>query len=472
MNQLRVLWEHRSAGYRFAMADGSVQSAAALPGQAIFVLEEDLYADTAADAFFRSFRNWYGSSYGCRSCGGVLYKIVFAEGDELKIRTNKGGAEAVRIKRAFTCAKCARFVTSAASQYEVSIIERRALSTGEPVLRGKLGDANNFEYDCRSREEYAALLEQLDSWGTSRGRSDAGYLWCADLPESVLLQEKAPDAPQGVEDIAAAEPPLLAVESTSGERARRCPDCAGVLVDAGTPFGFPRASCSSCQEVVTFPLTNGARILFWIVLVIALIGAVAMYAGGSLMLPGGITVLAIFLLVRDGVLRLNAGDAGEVGFKILPGWFWVLALLLVLVYAAVLAPPVHWTKVDAPEHPETFRTETTSTRVVVESKKNPCWVGQDWVDCTNSMIYEYNNACVGTGADTGGTWSICGQYRTEITTMQRDAQAGWVVSSLGGHGKLRVKTVKKKIRVSNNDYRPAVTHTASCYFGFVGECER
>lgn len=172
----RVSWELKNHAYRFAMADGSSPSTASPPGGAVLLSEGQLAADAESENFFREFQHWYESTYECRVCSSRLYKIVFPEGRELRIRTNTPGAEEVRVKRVFTCVSCARYVTSAASQNDVEVANHRALRTNERVLLGTLGDANNFEYECASRDEYVQLLQRLDGWGTMRGRPDAGYI--------------------------------------------------------------------------------------------------------------------------------------------------------------------------------------------------------------------------------------------------------------------------------------------------------
>lgn len=151
------------------------------------------------------------------------------------------------------------------------------------------------------------------------------------------------------------------------------------------------------------------------------------------------------------------------------GAIFVTAAAVVL-FAVITA--VHWTKVDVPEQPETFRSEqyATGSFIVTNTGTAPCYVGQDWYECRNKMVDEYNRECydrslVATSA------ALCESYVEEIDRMEAVGEYGSTVASLGGYGYLRSEPEYATRQVSNRDQRSAVTHEAVCYLGFVGECD-
>ncbi len=184
----------------------------------------------------------------------------------------------------------------------------------------------------------------------------------------------------------------------------------------------------------------------------------------------------------------------------------IFAILIALVGIG-LSTAVHWTKVDVPEHPETFHNELQDTgtydvnrdnvfplRNVVNENATPCYVGQDWTDCTNLLIAEYNSSCTGRPISTETTRirrdyfhpekipdemvdygkssaDLCNDYADMIDEMQEQDGYGVYVASLGDWGYLHSERRYEVVSVSNNDYSPAITHEAVCYFGFLGECD-
>lgn len=202
------------------------------------------------------------------------------------------------------------------------------------------------------------------------------------------------------------------------------------------------------------------------------------------------------------------------------------ALLAFIGYT--ISTAVHWTKVDVPEHKETFHDEQreTGAYIVKMDDVSPCYVNQNWQECIDAFISEYNNACADrqlstrlVGLHFGGessssgfdrkeslynaklhnpsgtraltraaslsdllkgigtsesSVSLCNRYADNIEQMQAEAQNlgpyGYV-ESLGDWGHLHVEKEFETVKVSNNDYRPAITHEATCYLGFIGECD-
>ena len=80
------------------------------------------------------------------------------------------------------------------------------------------------------------------------------------------------------------------------------------------------------------------------------------------------------------------------------------------------------------------------------------------------MVNEYNRACVGV-ALTSSASSTCNAYSTEIDQMKQQGGWGYVVMSLGSFGHLNRSQETGTRQVSNNDFRPAVTHEAVRYLG-------
>lgn len=147
------------------------------------------------------------------------------------------------------------------------------------------------------------------------------------------------------------------------------------------------------------------------------------------------------------------------------------ALAVIIVFVAItFSTARHWVKTDVPEHPETFRSETYLTGYydVIDDGINPCWVGQNWVSCTNIHVSEYNATCASYPLTLSAS-AYCSSYLAMIDDMK--SQYASYVATLGGWGSLYVVAEEATQEVSNNDYRPAQTHEAVCYLGFLGECE-
>jgi len=150
------------------------------------------------------------------------------------------------------------------------------------------------------------------------------------------------------------------------------------------------------------------------------------------------------------------------------------ALLIAAIIVVVLAFTTarHWTKTDVAEKPETFHTEEYETGLynVTDDGVSPCVVNQDWTECADAMEAQYAGACADVEL-TVMAEALCGRHRAEIDRMRSLDQEGYYVSALGGFGKLTRTPETATREVSNEDYEPAVTHEAVCYFEFIGECE-
>ena len=161
-----------------------------------------------------------------------------------------------------------------------------------------------------------------------------------------------------------------------------------------------------------------------------------------------------------------------------PALIWVAASVAAVAVAIVGVLLVatfgveRWEKVVTPEQPETFSTVEVPSGVyaVTEVDGSPCWVGQDWNDCINLRIDQWNFACAERYL-TESSMVLCDAYDDSIYEMQSQ-NLGWgsTVSSLGGWGKLEISEQMTRKRVSNNDYVPAQTRQATCLLGVFIEC--
>ena len=75
----------------------------------------------------------------------------------------------------------------------------------------------------------------------------------------------------------------------------------------GTPqrsfLGFQKVKCSSCNEVLTYPLTTGYRITYWVLSVIMVLAFINALSQGVIGVPGFLGIATIIALVRDRSLK-------------------------------------------------------------------------------------------------------------------------------------------------------------------------
>ncbi len=175
-------------------------------------------------------------------------------------------------------------------------------------------------------------------------------------------------------------------------------------------------------------------------------------------------------------IPLESPDAPQakrgVGFWVTTSTGGTLLLIAIVVVVFAFTTARHWTKVDSPEKPETFHSETYDTGlfVVTDDGANPCAVDQDWTECIGLMEAEYTAACDGASLAPSAE-ELCAEYREELDRMTAEDAEGAVVGSLGEFGRLTREPETATRQVSNNDYEREVSHPAVCYLGILGECE-
>lgn len=70
-----------------------------------------------------------------------------------------------------------------------------------------------------------------------------------------------------------------------------------------TLLGFQKYTCSSCGKETTYPLTGGYRLIYWLLVVMAVIGLISYAAQGEWAIPGALGVATVIALVQDYRLR-------------------------------------------------------------------------------------------------------------------------------------------------------------------------
>ena len=167
-----------------------------------------------------------------------------------------------------------------------------------------------------------------------------------------------------------------------------------------------------------------------------------------------------------------------------------IAAVLIAFIAFTLATAERWEKVDVPAHEDlsSAREVPTGYYIVTMDNVNPCYVGQDWTDCINAYIAQYNAACtlpIGSSTPlyinkdgsvtttkrhgrTTTSQELCQDYADTISEMQSEAQPGMTVGGLGSQGQLTATPETETVY----DIIPAQTHEAVCYLGFIGECRQ
>lgn len=147
-----------------------------------------------------------------------------------------------------------------------------------------------------------------------------------------------------------------------------------------------------------------------------------------------------------------------------------IAAVLVAFITFTLATAEHWEKVDVPAHDDlaSAREVPTGNYIVTMDSINPCYVGQDYTDCINAYINQYNAAC--TLPITASSAFVCINYERVINDMQAKDFPGAFIGELPNDAPGQLTAVPETEIVY--DTVPAQTHEAVCYLGFIGECRQ
>ncbi|WP_157366251.1 hypothetical protein [Arthrobacter sp. Soil763] len=224
------------------------------------------------------------------------------------------------------------------------------------------------------------------------------------------------------------------------------------------------------------------RLTYWALVVLGATGISVLWMRGywvyyiGPVLTIAITSLVIDLVIRSAGVRNATGADGSKKRRIkrlIREVAWTMGVVTavhIVVVFAVETAEVH-TVTDRPESPETFTSEQYLTgKYIVRQDDNPvCRVGQYYSDCINDYVNQYNYSCADIELTLFSSVE-CKSYLQNIDDMKAKDQPGWIVSGVGGPGHLSRRAEVSSRDVSNNDYEPAVTHSAVCYLGFVGEC--
>lgn len=150
----------------------------------------------------------------------------------------------------------------------------------------------------------------------------------------------------------------------------------------------------------------------------------------------------------------------------------VLATAITVWYAVSTA--VHWTKTDVPEQPETFRTEEYFTgKYSVHDDLVPiCTEGTEWQTCIELLQTQYDKACTTVPLANNSGKVTCDYYKVNLEGMKAEnlPQGSYYVAEDIPNGTLTLTPWNGIREVSNGDFKPAKTHSAVCYLGFIGEC--
>lgn len=137
----------------------------------------------------------------------------------------------------------------------------------------------------------------------------------------------------------------------------------------------------------------------------------------------------------------------------------VIALCVFLLVVFAFATAEKRTVIDV----ASYERGTGVYNVINDRDNSPCYVGQDWTDCINAHVDEYNASCANRKL-TSNASTLCEKYSNMIDEM-KEKDRGWTyVSSLGTWGYLSVEEITETV--------PAETHEAVCYLGFIGECAK
>jgi len=68
-------------------------------------------------------------------------------------------------------------------------------------------------------------------------------------------------------------------------------------------LGFQKVKCASCEKKTAYPLTSGYRTIYWVLLVLMILGIIGNISEGGFAFPGGFGIAIIFALIRDSSIK-------------------------------------------------------------------------------------------------------------------------------------------------------------------------
>lgn len=101
-------------------------------------------------------------------------------------------------------------------------------------------------------------------------------------------------------------------------------------------LAFQKLTCPVCNKVTKYPLTAGYRNIYWGLAILTVLSFLAKFSQGEVKM-GGLGVLAMLILFRDGTIRNRTDPTGK-NHALLPG---ALALLLAVTFIATTYLPAY-----------------------------------------------------------------------------------------------------------------------------------
>ena len=84
-----------------------------------------------------------------------------------------------------------------------------------------------------------------------------------------------------------------------------CSKCQNKFTDVPKRsfLGFQKINCPECKEKLTFPLTDGYRVIYWVILFSMALQILVSLNEGNFIFPGLLSFAIVFALIRDRTLK-------------------------------------------------------------------------------------------------------------------------------------------------------------------------
>lgn len=152
------------------------------------------------------------------------------------------------------------------------------------------------------------------------------------------------------------------------------------------PFGFTVVECPSCKKRTWYPLSKGWRIFWWVIVGLTVIAWLSLLGTGLWGLPGGVSLIAALVLVRDAILRKSARNSTVVTAVITTA---AVLTAVGIVLAIGLNNGYTSTVIDRPES-----TDRVYSGIEFSDGDQICGDNDDFNVCVNMHIAMYNSICV------------------------------------------------------------------------------